>query len=150
MRVRREAGQPEQPLLAVLSTDPGLSAAEVLRRFAERWAIEVAFAEAKGQLGVGEARNRAPAAVERTVPFGFLCRALVLLLYALHGDPHTDVARHRKRSPWYRQKHSPSFADMLAALRRELIRAEFRAESAMPASRPENDALSLAAQLLQA
>jgi hypothetical protein len=148
--IAREPGQPERPLLAVLSTDPELSAAEILRRFAERWAIEVAFAEAKGQLGVGEARNRAPAAVERTVPFGFLCRALVLLWYALHGDPHTDVARHRERAPWYRQKHTPSFADMLAALRRELIRAEFRAESATAPSRPENDALSLAAQVLQA
>jgi hypothetical protein len=148
--IAREAGQPERPPLAVLSTDTGLGAAEVLRRFAERWAIEVAFAEAKGQLGVGEARNRAPAAVERTVPFGFLCRALVLLWYALHGDPHSDVARHRKRAPWYRQKHSPSFADMLAALRRELIRAEFRAESATAASRHKNDAPSLAAQLLQA
>jgi hypothetical protein len=148
--IARDAGRREQPLLAVLATDPGLSAAEVLRRFAERWAIEVAFAEAKGQFGVGEARNRAPAAVERTVPFGFLCRALVLLWYALHGDPDTDVARHRQRAPWYRHKHSPSFADMLAALRRELIRAEFRADSATAPSRPENDALNLAAQLLQA
>jgi DDE superfamily endonuclease len=148
--IARDADRREQPLLAVLATDPGLSAAEVLRRFAERWAIEVAFAEAKGQFGVGEARNRTPAAVERTVPFGFLCRALVLLWYALHGDPDTDVARHRQRAPWYRHKHSPSFADMVAALRRELIRAEFRAESATAQSRPENDALSLAAQLLQA
>jgi DDE superfamily endonuclease len=148
--IAREADRPEQPLLPVLSTDPGLSAAEILRRYAQRWAIEVAFAEAKGQLGVGEARNRAPAAVERTVPFGFLCRALVLLWYALNGDADADVARHRKRAPWYSQKRSPSFADMLAALRRELIRAEFRAESSAAPSRPENDTISLAAQLLQA
>jgi hypothetical protein len=121
--IAREAGQPERPLLAVLSTDPGLDAAEILRRFAECWAIEVALTEAKGQLGVGEARNRAPAAVERTVPFGFLCRALVILWYALNGDPDADVARHRRRAPWYRQKRSPSFADMLVSLRRELIRA---------------------------
>lgn len=148
--IAREPGQPAQPLLAVLSTDPGLDAAAILRRYAQRWAIEVAFAEAKGQLGVGDARNRVPAAVERTVPFGFLCRVIVILWYALNGNPDADVARHRKRAPWYRQKRSPSFADMLTALRRELIRAEFRAESATTRSRPENHALSLAAEALTA
>jgi DDE superfamily endonuclease len=148
--IAREPGRPELPLLALLSTDPALSAAEILRRFGERWAIEVAFAEAKGQLGVGEARNRVPAAVERTVPFGFLCRALVLVWYALNGDADADVAQHRSRAPWYRQKRSPSFADMLVALRRELIRAEFRADSIPAPTPPENDALSLAARILQA
>jgi hypothetical protein len=148
--IAREAGQPDQPPLAVLCTDPDLDAAEILRRYLERWAIEVAFAEAKGQLGVGDARNRTPAAVERTVPFGFLCRAIVILWYALHGNPDVDVTEHRKRAPWYRHKHTPSFADMLAALRRELIKAEFRAESTRPRSRPKDNALSLAAQALTA
>jgi hypothetical protein len=58
--IARESGQPERPVLAVLSTDPEANAAEILRRYAERWAIEVAFAEAKGQLGVGEARQPRP------------------------------------------------------------------------------------------
>jgi hypothetical protein len=144
--IAREPGQPDQPPLAVLSTDPSLPADEILRRYAERWAIEVAFAEAKGQLGVGDARNRAPAAVERTVPFGFLCRTLVLIWYALHGDAQADVARHRKRAPWYRQKQAPSFADMLAALRRELIKAEYRADSNATRPRPKTRPLSPAAQ----
>jgi hypothetical protein len=146
--IAREPDRPEQPLLPVLSTDPELGAADILRRYAERWAIEVAFAEAKGQLGVGQARNRVPAAVERTVPFGFLCRALVHLWYALHGNPDADVAHHRKRVPWYRHKRSPSFADMLAALRRELIRAEFRVESSPAATRPKTDPIHPAAQAL--
>lgn len=144
--IAREPGRPQLPLLALLSTDPDPSAAEILRRFGERWAIEVAFAEAKGQLGVGEARNRVPTAVERTVPFGFLCRALVLVWYALNGDADADVARHRRRAPWYRQKRSPSFADMHAALRRELIRAEFRADSIAAPTQPKNDAPSLPAR----
>lgn len=148
--IARESAHPERPLLAVLSTDPRLSAAEILRRYAARWAIEVAFAEAKGQLGVGQARNRTPAAVQRTVPFGFLCRALVIIWYALNGDAHADVARHRQRAPWYRHKRTPSFADMLVALRRELIRAEFRAESIPSQPRPQNDPINLATQILQA
>jgi hypothetical protein len=148
--IAREPGQPQRPVLAVLSTDPHLGAAEILRRYTQRWAIEVAFAEAKGQFGVGQARNRTPAAVERTVPFGFLCRALVIIWYALNGDPAADVARHRQRAPWYRHKHTPSFDDMLAALRRELIKAEFRAESIRRRPRPQTNPTSLAAHALGA
>jgi len=104
--IARDPGQREGPVLAVLSTDRTLSAAEILARYGDRWAIEVAFAEAKGQLGVGEARNRVPAAVARTVPFGFLCRAIVVLWYALNGDPEADVKRRRASAPWYRKERS--------------------------------------------
>ena len=41
--IAREPGQPDQPALAVLSTDPDLGAAEILRRYAQRWAIERLF-----------------------------------------------------------------------------------------------------------
>jgi hypothetical protein len=123
--IARDPLQRNQPPLAVLCTDPTANATRILSRYIDRWAIEVAFAEAKGQLGVGETRNRVRPAVERSVPFGFLCRALVIIWYELHGDPENDVARHRTNAPWYRHKHTPSFADMLIALRRELIRAEF-------------------------
>lgn len=99
--------------IAILCTDREASAAEVLRRYAARWAIEVAFQEAKGRLGVGEARNRVRRAVERTVPFGFLCQSLALIWYALHGEPGVDVARHRREAPWYLQKRAPSFSARL-------------------------------------
>jgi hypothetical protein len=39
---------------------------------------------------------------------------------------------------------------MLTALRRELIRAEFRAESRSHRPRPQTDPISLAAQILHA
>jgi hypothetical protein len=73
-----------------------------------------------------EARNRVEPAVERTVPFGFPCRDLVVIWYAHNGDAEADVGRRLLIAPWYRQKRTPAFADMLTALRRELIRAEFR------------------------
>jgi hypothetical protein len=139
--VAREPERPDRQALAVLSTDLQLSAAEILSRYLERWAIEVAFQQAKGQLGVGEARNRVQRAVERTVPFGFLCQTLTLLWYALHGEPDQDVARRRRDAPWYRQKRAPAFADMLVALRRELIRAEFRAQQLTGPSRPKTPPL---------
>lgn len=137
--VARDPDRADRPLLAVLSTAPELAAAEVLARYAERWSIEVAFQEAKSELGVGEARNRVERAVERTVPFGFLCQTLALVWYALNGDPAADVERRRLKAPWYRQKRAPSFADMLAALRRELIRAEFRALQLRGRSRPKTE-----------
>jgi hypothetical protein len=124
----REPECPDRVLLAVLSTDLQLSATEILSRYLDRWAIEVAFQQAKGQLGVGQARNRVARAVQRTVPFGFLCQTLTLLWYAAYGEPDKDVARRRRQAPWYRQKRAPASADMLVALRRELIKAEFRAQ----------------------
>jgi hypothetical protein len=133
----------ERPELYVLSTDPSLSAAEILSRYLERWAIEVAFQDAKGQLGVGEARNRVEPAVERTVPFGFLCHTITLCWYALHGDAAGDVGRRRLAAPWYRQKRSPAFADMLVALRRELIGAEFRQGTPAQRSHGEIERLGL-------
>jgi hypothetical protein len=63
--------------------------------------------------------------VERTVPFGLLCVSLVVCWYAQHGRPAADVAAHRARAPWYRTKHTVSLADMLNALRRELLAAHF-------------------------
>jgi hypothetical protein len=47
-------------------------------------------------------RNRTRRAVERTVPFGLACLSLVIVWYALHGQPTLDVAARRTRAPWYR------------------------------------------------
>ncbi len=57
---------------------------------------------------------------KRTLPFGMLCYSLVVLWYIEHGHPTRDVALARAMAPWYRHKTSISFADMLAAMRRQL------------------------------
>ncbi len=72
-------------------------------------------------------RNRVRRAVERTVPFGLLCQSVAVAWYALNADPAADIDRRRREAPWYSQKRDPSMLDVLAALRRELIRAEFLA-----------------------
>ena len=64
-------------------------------------------------------------AVERTVPFGLLCQSLTICWYALCGQADADVERHRRRSPWYRQKRFPSYQNMLASMRRALIAAQY-------------------------
>jgi hypothetical protein len=122
----RAPGAPDGYDLALVSTDLKATPAELVERYAARWNVEVLFEEARQVAGVGQARNRVRKAVERTVPFGLLCMSLVVVWYALHGQPTRDVAARRALAPWYRHKHAVSFADMHAALRRAIIAAQYR------------------------
>ena len=123
----RELADVEGYRIALVTTDLEAEVAAIVARYADRWSIEVAFQDAKQTVGVGEARNRTRRAVERTVPFGLLCQSVAIAWYVLHADPAADVDRRRREAPWYSQKRDPSMLDILAALRRELIRAEFQA-----------------------
>ena len=82
-------------------------------------------AAGKQIMGVGDARNRVTAAVERTVPSGFLIQTLLICWYARHGYDPADITARRLACPWYRTKAEPSTADMLAKLRREFLTARF-------------------------
>ena len=99
-------------------------------RYASRWGIEQAFADARQIMGVGvgvgEARNRTRRAVERTVPFGLICFSMVTVWYTLHGHAPDDVTAHRARARWYTTKTEPSYDDMAVKLRRVIIAARFR------------------------
>ena len=122
--------------VAIASTDTTATTAELITRYDSRWTIETAHQEAKAH-GVGQARNRVKRAVERTVPFGFLAQTITIAWYALHGNPDSDLHDRRRAAPWYRQKATISYADMLAALRRELIRHEYRAQAPAATSTPQ-------------
>jgi len=74
----RELADTEGYRIALISTDVEATPAELVARYADRWSIEVAFQDAKHTVGVGEARNRVARAVERTVPFGFLCQTIAV------------------------------------------------------------------------
>jgi hypothetical protein len=112
--------------IALLCTDMHASAGEIITRYRSRWSIETCFQDAKQTIGVGQARNRTPAAVARTVPFGFLCQTLAQVWYALHGDTAQDVAARRATAPWHHNKTTASSQDILVALRRTVIRAQYR------------------------
>jgi hypothetical protein len=118
LRDRREDDQID---MVVICSDPALGARRILGLYALRWSIEVAFRDAREEVGVGEAQNRTRRAVERTAPFGFLCLTLTVLWYSLSGRAGEDVGRHRRRAPWDRSKRHPSVADMLVALRRGVV-----------------------------
>ena len=113
------------PMLALVTTDLSVTGADLVARYAARWAIEVTFFDTRQTLGVGQARNRTAQAVTRTWAFGMYVYTLVVLWYALHGHRSGIVADRRVHAPWYLSKTDPSFADMLTALRRTLIAARF-------------------------
>jgi hypothetical protein len=134
------ARRPDSPNpfdIALVSTDLDATAAQLLERYRARWTIETCFQDAKQSTGVGEARNRTPQAVARTVPFGFLCQTLAQLWYALHGQHAHDVAARRATAPWHHNKTTASHHDVLAALRREIIRAQFPAQARRRPSHPQ-------------
>jgi hypothetical protein len=113
--------------LALVTTDTTATAAQVIERYASRWAAEVAIEDSKQVFGAGQARNRTARAVERTVPFQLACQAITVCWYATAGHDPADVAHHRARAPWYTTKVQPSTADMAGKLRRVLIAARFKA-----------------------
>jgi hypothetical protein len=66
-------------------------------------------------------------AVERAAPMAWFVGALVMCWYAESGRYGPQAQRHR---PWYKDKETPTFADMLAACRIQLWQAWLKAESA--------------------
>ncbi len=130
--------------IALVSTDLKASPAELVERYACRWSIEVAIEDAKQTTGVGQARNRAPQAVQRTVPFTLIATTLVICWYATAGYHPDDVEQARLLAPWYRHKAQPSVSDMVAKLRRVIIAAQFRHADPQPATPAEIHTVRLA------
>jgi hypothetical protein len=95
------------------------SAEQVVRWYARRWSVEVTFRDAKQHLAVGREQNRTPAAARRTAPIGFLMYSLVVLW---HETAEPEAMMDLRNYPG---KRHASFADMLAALRRDSL-AEHR------------------------
>jgi hypothetical protein len=121
----REAGSVKPYDLALFTTDTTSPVAAVIERYAVRWSIEPANATSKQQMGVGQARNRLPQAVLRTVPFGMLVQSLVIIWYALAGYHPDDILQRRQAEPWYDLKTEPSFEDMIVKLRKAIIATRF-------------------------
>jgi hypothetical protein len=122
----RPVGAPDGYELALVTTDLAATPAAIIQRYADRWSVETTFLDARHLAGVGQARTRTQRSVTRLVPFGLCCLSLAICWYARHGHPAHDLAAHRARAPWYRTKRTVSVADMLAALRRALLAAQYQ------------------------
>jgi len=120
---------------AFFCTDLTVDARFILEAYARRWCLEVTFHDAKQFLGFAEPQCQTPRAVQRTAPFAFVVYDLVLLWFAEHAGAATGPAWPVR--PWYRHKTTPSFLDMLSALRAALGLPRFL-EPACPAPRRAN------------
>ena len=117
-----KGGRPRPKERAVFySTVASATARDVLGWYAMRWGIEVAFRDAKQELGCGQPRCRAREAVRRSTPTLMLLYSAVVLWFARDGH-----RRHRPPPrPWYPAKAAASFGDMLNTLRADCLGAAF-------------------------
>jgi hypothetical protein len=89
-------------------------AREILSQYSARWSIEVTFENSKQLLGLEDPANRTEKAVRRTAPMALVLYSLIVLWF--HQVGHRQLQFPDR--PWYPRKEEPSFADMLATLRR--------------------------------
>lgn len=142
---------------AFFSTDHSAAPAEILQRFAGRWLIEVSFRDTKQLLGLVDPQNgfsrgsrtkrkrfgpqprgnRGRKAVERTAPFIWALYGIVIVWYLGADRWQRDVRELRKRATWYRSKNTPSFEDMLDALRTEILVHRLLGHALPNRTRPE-------------
>ncbi len=105
---------------ALLCTDPAQDPVQVLRWFVQRWRVEVTFREVRDHLGVETQRQWSDLAIARTMP----CLLGLFSLVTLLGKQLTPQDRRTvATSAWY-HKQRPTFADTLAAVRRDIWREQ--------------------------
>jgi len=105
-----------QPDDYFFTTDLTATPAEVISRYADRWAIEICFRDVKQDLGAHNPQSWKRQGPERAAALSLWLHAATWCWY-LDTHPHGQTWTPR---PWYRTKTTPSFLDALAALRRTL------------------------------
>jgi hypothetical protein len=113
-----KGGRPDQMFY---STRTDWNARAILTHYAWRWSVEVMHYNAKQMMGLEDPANRTALAVARTAPVGLALYGLTLIWF--HRDGHRSLSYPDR--PWYPGKEEPSYADILAALRRETWRSQF-------------------------
>jgi len=119
---------------ALVTTDPTASAVFVIQGYCRRWSVELAFFDSKQHLGLHDPRVRSERSVERAHPMAWFLESLVILWYCVDGHRGSHVERDR---PWYTTKVTPTFTDMLGALRLQMWEREIYGESGEEAPSPE-------------
>jgi len=119
---------------ALVTTDPSASAAFVIQGYCRRWSVELAFFDSKQHLGLHDPRVRSERSVERAHPMAWFLESLVILWYCVEGHQGSHVERDR---PWYTTKVTPTFTDMLGALRLQMWEHKIYGESGEEVPSPE-------------
>jgi DDE superfamily endonuclease len=111
-------GRPDQMFYC---TRTDWNARAILTHYAWRWSVEVMHSNAKQMMGLEDPANRTAQAVQRTAPVGLALYGLTLIWF--HREGHGSLSYPDR--PWYPGKEEPSYADILASLRRESWRGQF-------------------------
>ena len=100
------------------TTDLTATGAQTATRYAGRWSIEVCFRDTKQDLGGEQPQSWQRKGPERAACLALWLHAMTWLWYLIEHP----MGQTWKSRPWYRDKHTPSFLDALAALRTSLWR----------------------------
>jgi len=126
----------QKPILLVISRDPAgkekddfffttdvtMTPAEVIGCYGDRWAIEDTFKNTKQFLGGQEPQTFKGKGPERAADLSLWLYSMVWLWYLKQKSNHRYFIVH----PWNPLKATPSFADAIACLRRELWRERIK------------------------
>jgi hypothetical protein len=119
---------------ALVSTDPTVSAQFIIAGYCRRWSVELSFFDSKQFLGLHEPRVWSERSVERAHPMAWLIGSLTILWYCIEGHNGSHVVKDR---PWYPAKVTPTFSDMLGALRLQMWEYAVFGESGEEVPSPE-------------
>ena len=119
---------------ALVATDPTVTAEFVIQGYCRRWSVELAFFDSKQFLGLHEPRVWSARSVERAHPMAWFVGSLTIVWYCLHGHEGSHVVKTR---PWYTTKITPTFTDMLGALRLQMWEYEVFGETGADVPSPE-------------
>ena len=101
---------------ALLSTDQGAAAPQIVEWFVLRWQLEVTFEEARAHLGIETQRQWSDLAILRSTP-ALLGLFSLVTLFAHELLQGQELAT--RQAAWY-QKSVPTFSDTLAFVRQQL------------------------------
>jgi len=102
---------------ALLATSSDVSAEFAIAGYCRRWSVGVAFSESKQFLGLHDPHVWSEGSVGRAHPMAWFVQSVTIVWYGVAGKDGSQVQRDR---PWYTEKKTPTFADMLGALRLQL------------------------------
>lgn len=120
--------------LPLMSTDPLLSAAQIIELYVDRWGLEVTFEETREHLGVETQRQWSDKAIARCTPILMGLYSLVCMIAKQLGQEEVLKA---EATAWYRKEHV-TFSDMLLAVRMAIWRENLISRKAKNSPSGEN------------
>jgi hypothetical protein len=118
---------------ALLCTDPGRAPLQIISWFVQRWSVEVTFREARDHLGIETQRQWSDRAIARTTP----CLLGLFSITVLLGNQLSSRTRLAAAAAAWYHKTRPTFADTLAAVRKEIWAAQGFSMSRTRSDRPK-------------